>query len=111
LFFLRPGYTTWDGTLQSLRYDEATPERMAAPVVVASEEVVGHHTPYLPTATLGRFANSALTLFAGPGVREGQRRAVPMRLVDLAPTVAHLMGLPPLSDATGGVVADVLDRG
>lgn len=110
VFFLRPGYTTWDGTLQSLRFDVALPERMTAPVVTASEEVVGHHTPYLPTATLGEFTNSAMTLFAGPGVRRGVRRMTPMRLVDLAPTVAHLVGLPPLPDANGGVVADVMDR-
>jgi hypothetical protein len=108
LFFLRPGYTTWDGTLQSLRFHEATPERVAAPLVTISEEVVGHHTPYLPTATLDGFTNSALTLFAGPGVRKGHRRTVPMRLIDLAPTIAHLMRLPPLRDANGGVVPDVL---
>lgn len=108
LFFLRPGYTTWDGTLESLRFQRISPERMAAPLVLPSEEVVGHHTPYLPAARLDRFANGAFSVLAGPGVRRGYRRAHPIRLIDLAPTMAFLMGTRPPRDAQGSVPADLL---
>jgi len=108
LFFLRPGYTTWDGTLESLRFHEISPGRMSAPLVVPSEEVVGHHTPHLPAARLEGFANSAFTVLAGPGVREGYRRPRPIRLIDLAPTIAHLLSVRPPADAQGAVPADLL---
>lgn len=110
LFFLRPGYTTWDGTLESLRFQQISPERMTAPLVVPSEEVVGHHTPHLPNASLGLFANSAFTVLAGPGVRTGYRRPRPIRLIDLAPTIAHVMGLRAPRDAQGTVPSDLLSE-
>jgi len=110
LFFLRPGYTTWDGTLESLRFQQISPERMAAPLVVPSEEVVGHHTPHLPRARLDLFANAAFSALAGPGVRAGYRRPHPIRLVDVAPTVASLMGVRAPGDAQGSVPTDLLSR-
>jgi predicted AlkP superfamily phosphohydrolase/phosphomutase len=111
LFFLRPGYTTWDGTLESLRYHEISPDRTSEPVVTPSLEVVGHHTPHLPNARLGEFHNGALTAFAGPGVRRGFRRPAPIRLVDLTPTVAHLLGVPAPRDSEGRVLSDVMATG
>lgn len=108
LFFLRPGYTTWDGTLESLRFQQISPDRMAAPLVVPSEEVVGHHTPHLPHARLDLFANGAFSVLAGPGVRAGYRRPYPIHLTDLAPTIAALMGVRTPRDAQGSVPADLL---
>jgi predicted AlkP superfamily phosphohydrolase/phosphomutase len=107
LFFLRPGYTTWDGTLESLRFQQISPERMTAPLVAPSEEVVGHHTPYLPNARLDLFANSAFTVLAGPGVRAGYRRPRPIRLIDLAPTIASLMALRAPRDSQGTIPPDL----
>ncbi|MDQ7850048.1 MAG: alkaline phosphatase family protein [Armatimonadota bacterium] len=109
VFFLRPGYTTWDGTLESLRFHAISPERMPQPLVTPSLEVVGHHTPYLPTARLDAFTNSAMTVLAGPGVRAGHRRSTPIRLIDLAPTIAHLLGVPAPRDAQGTVLSDILE--
>ncbi len=108
LFFLRPGYTTWDGTLESLRFQQISPERMTAPFVVPSVEVVGHHTPYLPNARLGLFANGAFSMLAGSGVRAGYKRPRPIRLIDLAPTIAHLMNLRAPRDSQGTVPSDLL---
>lgn len=109
VFFLRPGYTTWDGTLESLRFHAISPERMPQPLVTPSLEVVGHHTPYLPTAKLDTFTNSAMTVLAGPTVRAGYRRSTPIRLIDLAPTIAHVVGVPAPRDAQGAVLSDVLE--
>jgi predicted AlkP superfamily phosphohydrolase/phosphomutase len=107
LFFLRPGYTTWDGTIGSLRHHEASPEVASGPLVTAATEVVGHHTPHLPNARLEGFHNGAMTLFAGPGVRQGQRRPRPIRLVDLAPTTARLLGVPAPRDNEGRALDDI----
>jgi arylsulfatase len=41
-------------------------------------------------------------IFAGPGVPAGDRRAGIVRLIDVAPTLLHLAGRPPLPGARGG---------
>ncbi len=54
-------------------------------------------------------------IFAGPGVRKGVRVTAESRQVDVAPTIAHLMGFPPIDgrDSSGrtstqrGVAPDV----
>ncbi len=47
-------------------------------------------------------------LFSGPGVRKGQRLEHPPMLVDLAPTMAAMLGLAPHPDWRGRVLAEVL---
>jgi arylsulfatase A-like enzyme len=55
----------------------------------------------------GDEANRVPLLFAGPGVRRGATVAEPVSLVDVAPTVAALLGLPP-QPADGRSLADAL---
>jgi predicted AlkP superfamily pyrophosphatase or phosphodiesterase len=45
---------------------------------------------------------------SGPGIRRGQVIAVPVGLVDTAPTVAHLLGLPRPAEWSGRVVTEAL---
>lgn len=49
----------------------------------------------------------AMMLLAGPGVRAGVELA-PVSHADLAPTVAHLLGIPVPAQATGRLLADAL---
>jgi predicted AlkP superfamily phosphohydrolase/phosphomutase len=107
LFFLRPGYTTWDGTMGSLRHQEISPERAGQPVVGPSVQVVGHHTPHLPNARLEGFHNGAMALLAGPGIRQGYRRRTPIRLVDVAPTLTRALGAAPPRDSDGRALDDI----
>lgn len=109
LYFLKPGYTTWDGMLDSLRFQRLRPERLAQGLVSPSPLVTGHHTPYLPTARFGELANGAMTFFAGPGLRRGYVRQTPIRLRDIAPTLAYLLGIEGPMHAEGAVLWDLLD--
>ncbi|MEW6228929.1 MAG: alkaline phosphatase family protein [Bacillota bacterium] len=109
LYFLKPGYTSWDGQIDSLRFGNLRPERMGRSIVRLSSEVAGHHTPYLPTATYKSFQNSALTFFCGPGVRQGYRRSWPIRLKDIAPTLSHLLGIKAPAQSEGSIVGDMLE--
>lgn len=52
----------------------------------------------------------AVTIFSGPGIRRGLRRPGPIRLIDIAPTIAHLLGIPAPAHCEGAVVQDILDR-
>lgn len=69
----------------------------------------GYHHGHLPTAALGDLTNRAFLLMAGPGVRRGYRREQPINLVDVAPTLAHLLGLRPPAQAEGAIRFDLLE--
>lgn len=49
-----------------------------------------------------------ILVMGGSGIKEGIERAVPPRLVDIAPTVAQLLGAPRPANAEGSVLADLL---
>lgn len=109
LYFLKPGYSTWDGEIQSLRFGSLYAERLGRATVRPSTIVAGHHTPYLPTATYKGFANAAMTFFSGAGVRQGYRRKWPIRLKDIAPTLAYLLGLRGPAQSEGAILWDMLE--
>ena len=59
-------------------------------------------------ATLSRGTISACFVLAGPGVTQNLRLPRPIFLRDLAPTLAHLLGLPTPSHATGRILHQAL---
>lgn len=109
VFFLKPRYSTWDGTIESLRFGLVSQKAFDAPIVRSSHDVLGHHTPYLPSERYGMFSNRAMLILKGPGVNKGVR-SVPINLKDVIPTVAHLMGIPAPANSDGKVVRDLLRR-
>jgi len=64
------------------------------------------HGMHLPTY---RDVHAVFAL-SGPGVRRGYSRPRPCWLVDVAPTVAHLIGVPVPAQADGAILWDVLER-
>jgi predicted AlkP superfamily phosphohydrolase/phosphomutase len=103
MYFLKPGYTD-----AGLNYGSLDESPSVEPVVVPTNRVGCAHHQYLPDATLGGFSNSGIFFVAGPGVRKGLRRARPVGLVDVAPTLAHLTDLPPAKQMEGSVIWDGL---
>jgi predicted AlkP superfamily phosphohydrolase/phosphomutase len=73
-----------------------------------SINVQGIHGENWPDATLSIGTMKGVFLMAGPGVKQGYKRPRPIETIDIAPTVAHLMGIPPPRDAEGSVVQDFL---
>jgi hypothetical protein len=69
------------------------------------------HGSQIPTMETPYFTNLACLIAAGPGIRAGYerewRRHGLMRMVDFAPTVAHLLGLRPPRHNTGAVLHDL----
>jgi hypothetical protein len=62
--FLRPGYSDWDGSIASIKFDLIS-ESGAREVTKPLQYVSGNHTVYLPTERYGNFTNGALTIFGG----------------------------------------------
>lgn len=109
VFFLKPGYSTWDGTIDSLRFGSLPKER-TNPILRSSGAVLGHHTPYLPSERYDLFSNRAMLVLAGPGVRTGYNRIQPINLKDVAPTLAYLLELPAPANSEGHIIADILEK-
>jgi len=53
--------------------------------------------------------NRTWSAFRGPGVRPGATRRVPIRLVDVCPTICHLMGFPYPDRTEGSPLVDLLE--
>jgi hypothetical protein len=68
----------------------------------------GSHHGHLPTDRLGLASNSSFLMMNG--VRE-KHRGRPIWLTDVAPTMAHLLGLPQPAHSEGNIIADATCEG
>lgn len=67
----------------------------------------GLSEPFLPaTGELGNHRHNGILLIKGPGIRDSVPGLSP-RLIDLAPTILHALGLPVPSDMDGRVLEEV----
>ena len=73
-------------------------------------EFDGAHGTQLPSARLGIGAQHATFVLNGPGVRRGVHLVGQVRQVDVAPTLAYLLGIPVPRGAEGGVVYEALEE-
>ena len=74
-----------------------------------------NHGPQITTAETAMSTNSGGFIAAGPGIRRGYARldkeVGPAFTVDVAPTVAHLVGIPQPAQCQGKVIFDILAGG
>jgi predicted AlkP superfamily phosphohydrolase/phosphomutase len=86
-------------------------ERLGDVVYALRPEYDGAHGRQLPTARLGIGSQRSTFVIAGPGVRAAGDLKHPVRVVDVAPTVCHLIGLPIPSHVEGRIVREALELG
>ncbi len=65
------------------------------------------HGIFLPTADYGISSLKAVLIMAGPGVKKNYELKRPVWLVDVAPTIAHLMNIPSPRQAEGKVLYEI----
>ena len=89
------------------QFDAATPGTLVAP-----SKFFGQHG-YLPDAVdLANNVNLRATFVAaGPGIAPSETPLAGVRAVDLAPTIAYLLGVPGPQNASGRILYDLLDGG
>jgi len=72
-----------------------------------------NHGPQIPTAETHYSSNYAIFIIAGPGIKKGYERNVdflgPVLLVDIAPTMAYLLGILPPRHTQGRILYDFLE--
>ncbi len=71
------------------------------------------HGSQVPTSEKGYLTNMGCLIAAGPGVKSGYERDWKenglMRMIDVAPTIAHVMGFEPPRQSQGTVLGDILE--
>lgn len=69
----------------------------------------GEHGQIIPPAKLGRGEMNSLFIMAGPGVKKGYEMERTMNLIDIVPTICHLVDLPVPRDCEGAVLYQALE--
>jgi predicted AlkP superfamily phosphohydrolase/phosphomutase len=108
-------------TFPEKRYCEIVMRREEAEVFGLNDELVGdvvffakvrlkgsHHGCFHGSrAKIGSLR--ATTIFAGPGIKRGVERERAIDLVDIAPTMAALLGIPAPEDSEGKILWNIID--
>ncbi len=107
IYFLAPGYANNVEIHSAGPIDPALiPEDGIEPMVGGQQ---GVHHAYHPTARFSGCSVRGVFIVAGPGVKAGYERKVPIWTVDVAPTLAHLIGTPAPRDSEGTIVGDLVE--
>ena len=83
-----------------------TPDRGACIRNKIGSDMTGDHCSFPNWAKNLR----TLTVFCGPGVRKNVRRRTPIRLIDVAPMMSYLIGIPYPAQTEGSIVLDALEE-
>jgi len=73
-------------------------------------EFDGAHGKQLPSAVLGIGGQHSTFILSGAGVKKGIALRRQVRVVDVAPTLCYLLGLPMPADVEGGIVYEALQN-
>ncbi|TXT59624.1 MAG: putative Type I phosphodiesterase/nucleotide pyrophosphatase/phosphate transferase [Promethearchaeota archaeon] len=108
VFFLEPPYQIFDGKLHQLNTGERTPESISKPLVYDAESCFGAHAYYLPTQKLGNFSVSAPVIMSGPSFKEGIELSHHINLMDLTPTISHILNIDIPKHSQGRLIHEAL---
>ena len=109
VYFLNPPYTLFDGALEQLDPSELPPEILVKPEAYNVEVNYAAHAYYLPDAKLGEYSVSVPIIVNGPGIKKGFTLENPVNLIDIAPTIAHLLQIPAPKNSEGKILEEILD--
>jgi len=109
VYFLKPPYTIWWGPIEDLLTYKATDKHINGKLVEDQSNVTGIHGYYLPNDKVGEFSNSSMLIIKGPGIRKGEKFKKQVKLMDIAPTISYLLGIPPPYNSEGRILYEILD--
>jgi predicted AlkP superfamily phosphohydrolase/phosphomutase len=109
IFFLNAPYELFDGVVEQLNPANPLPNILVQPDAYDAIVCFGAHAYYLPTERVGEYSISVPLIMSGPGIRKGVELKRPVNLIDFAPTISHLLGIPRPKDAVGRVLYEVME--
>jgi predicted AlkP superfamily phosphohydrolase/phosphomutase len=108
IYFLKPPYGLFNGFLNSLNASTLTSDLLTKSDVYDSQKILGAHAYYLPSTEFGNFTVNGPLIMSGPGIKKGVALNSAVNLIDVAPTLAHLLSIPNPSSSQGRVLYDFL---
>jgi predicted AlkP superfamily phosphohydrolase/phosphomutase len=78
-------------------------------VYAVRPEFDGAHGRHMPVSGFGISGQHSTFVMAGPGVRASVALERQVRVIDVAPTLCHLLGLPMPRDVEGGIIYEALE--
>jgi len=109
IYFLKPSYGLFDGDLSSLDSSSITKRVFKGPICDSSRIFFGAHSYYLPKAKLGDYSISVPLIINGPGIKKGFTIEKKVELLDLAPTIAHILKIPEPGNCQGSVLHEIFN--
>jgi predicted AlkP superfamily phosphohydrolase/phosphomutase len=106
VYFFRRGYSNKFTNSVTGFIAEDVPETGFEPVLEGPE--FGRHHSYLPWTTYCGCSVKGICIAAGPGIRPGYARPMPIHTVDIVPTACFLAGWPLPRQAEGMVPPDMV---
>ncbi|MFX0073254.1 MAG: hypothetical protein ACFFAO_19415, partial [Candidatus Hermodarchaeota archaeon] len=108
VYFLRPPYGIFDGNLSKLNAGSMTKNEFDKPVVDTSRSFFGAHAYYLPTTKFGNYSISIPFIINGPGTENGIKLDSIVNLVDVVPTLSHMLGIPTPKNSEGRILYEMI---
>lgn len=93
-------------------FQKAELSKPGPPVVRKPDEAfrgAANHHPFLHSPRFDLGSMRAVTIFSGPGIRKGVEGTRPINLVDIAPTVAHALGMPTPAQTEGRLLREIFE--
>ena len=107
IYFLNPTYQLFDYSLDKLNPAIQSKDLLEKPDAYNAQVNCAAHAYYLPDAKLGEYSISVPLIFMGPGIEEGAELKNPVNLIDIAPTLSHLIEIPPPKNSQGKIIEEL----
>ncbi|MFX0066793.1 MAG: alkaline phosphatase family protein [Candidatus Hermodarchaeota archaeon] len=108
IYFLKPPYSIFDGNLDYLDASSISSNQLSESEVNDSKTFFGAHAYYLPSTRFSDFSVSAPFIISGPGIKEGLELKDPIKLVDIAPTLAYILDIVKPANSQGKVLHNII---
>ncbi|MDE1828713.1 MAG: alkaline phosphatase family protein [Thaumarchaeota archaeon] len=68
------------------------------------------HGSQLPSVDMGKYGTiKSMFVAHGPKIRKGYHREKPIHMTDIAPTIAHILGIAPPKNSEGAILHDIFE--
>jgi predicted AlkP superfamily phosphohydrolase/phosphomutase len=107
VYFLNAPYGIFDGSLNSINASNLSQNYYKKSVINNSRNFFGAHTYYLPSTKFDNFSVSAPFIISGPEIKERVILNDPINLMDIAPTLSHILQIPKPLNSQGKVLFEI----
>jgi predicted AlkP superfamily phosphohydrolase/phosphomutase len=108
IYFLNPSYALFDYRLEKLNPAVQPIDVLEKPISYPIQINCTAHAYYLPDAKLGDYSVSVPLVLNGPGIQNGMKLNNPVELIDVVPTLSHLLNIPKPRTSQGRILEELL---